>query len=102
MNPDLSSLQPYPFDKLSRLKAGLVPPRDKPHISLAIGEPKHATPGFIAESIIAHLHGLSTYPSTRGTDSLREAIAQWLTKRFGLPPGSVDPTSQVLPVNGTR
>lgn len=102
MNPDLSRLQPYPFDKLSRLKAGAIPPEDKPHISLAIGEPKHAMPGFIAESIIAHLHGLSTYPSTRGNDSLREAIAEWLTKRFGLPPGSVDPASQVLPVNGTR
>ena len=64
-------LQPYPFDRLQRLKAGVSPPEDRPHISLAIGEPKHATPAFIVDAVIAHLHGLSIYPTTRSSDALR-------------------------------
>lgn len=102
MNPNLSRLQPYPFERMARLHAGIVPPRDLDTIRLSIGEPGHPTPGFIAESIIEHLHGLSRYPSTRGTDKLRTAICDWLVTRFGLSAASLDPQRHVLPVNGTR
>ena len=102
MNPDLSRLQPYPFERLSGLTADIRPPRELTPIVLSIGEPKHATPGFIAEEVITHLHGLSQYPTTRGTAALREAISAWLTARFRLPAGSLDAQRHVLPVNGTR
>ena len=102
MNPDLSLLQPYPFERLAELNAGVVPPADLQPIPLSIGEPKHTTPAFIAETIISHLHGLSQYPLTRGQPALREAIGDWLNRRFALPDGSLDPAQQVLPVNGTR
>jgi N-succinyldiaminopimelate aminotransferase len=101
MNPDLARLQPYPFERLAQLFAGSAP-ASLPEIALSIGEPRHATPGFITEEVITHLHGLSNYPLTRGSDSLRAAIAGWLTTRFQLPPGSIDPATMVLPVNGTR
>jgi N-succinyldiaminopimelate aminotransferase len=102
MNPDLDKLQPYPFEKLNALKAGIKPP-SKPHIALSIGEPKHATPGLIAAALQEHLDaGLASYPLTKGLPALREAICDWLTRRFELPPGSVDPEHHVLPVNGTR
>lgn len=102
MNPDLSKLQPYPFERLAQLKHGTNPPSDKAHIALSIGEPRHPTPAFIAEAITQHLGGLSSYPLTRGLASLRETIANWLTSRFRLAAGSVDPERHVLPVNGTR
>jgi N-succinyldiaminopimelate aminotransferase len=102
MNPDLSRLQPYPFDRLSALTRDLEPPANIAPIVLSIGEPKHATPGFITEEVITHLHGLSQYPTTRGVPALREAIAAWLTRRFRLPDGSIDPERAILPVNGTR
>ncbi|MEW6352949.1 MAG: succinyldiaminopimelate transaminase [Pseudomonadota bacterium] len=102
MNPDLLKLQPYPFEKLAQLKAGVTPPSDKAPIVLSIGEPKHATPAFIAEELCTHLHGLSNYPVTRGGAALRLAIADWLTQRFHLKPGSVDVERHILPVNGTR
>jgi N-succinyldiaminopimelate aminotransferase len=102
MNPHLQKLQPYPFEKLSELKRGITPPGDKPHISLSIGEPKHPTPHFIAESLIAHLHGLTNYPVTKGLLELRQAIADWLSRRFALPSENVDPERHVLPCNGTR
>ena len=101
MNPYLDKLQPYPFEKLNRLKAG-VAPANKPHIALSIGEPKHQPPAFVVEELITHLHGLANYPLTKGRIELREAIGSWLTQRFQLPAGSLDPETQVLPVNGTR
>jgi N-succinyldiaminopimelate aminotransferase len=102
MNPDLAQLQPYPFERLAKLFADSKPPAMLREIALSIGEPRHATPGFITEEVITHLHGLSSYPLTRGSDALRNTIATWLTTRFQLPQGSIDPGSMVLPVNGTR
>ncbi len=101
MNPDLDRLQPYPFEKLNQLKAG-VTPAAKEHIALSIGEPKHQPPGFVVEELITHLHGLANYPLTKGRVELRQAIADWLTARFGLPANSVDAERNVLPVSGTR
>ncbi len=101
MNPELAKLHPYPFEKLSQLKQGCQPPEDLPHIALSIGEPKHPTPGFITEAVITHLHGLSSYPTTAGSNELRHAIATWLDQRFKLD-GHINAMTQVLPVNGTR
>jgi N-succinyldiaminopimelate aminotransferase len=102
MNPDLDRLQPYPFEKLADLKAGVKPPVGLDPIALSIGEPKHPTPSFISESLAAHLHNLAVYPSTRGIDALRESIAEWLIRRFKLPEASIDPDRHILPLNGTR
>jgi N-succinyldiaminopimelate aminotransferase len=102
MNKDLSRLQRYPFEKLAELKQGLQPPAGLDHIALSIGEPRHPAPHFVVESLIAHLHQLSTYPSTRGYDTLREAIAAWLSRRFAIPRGQLDAGCNVLPVSGTR
>ncbi|HHQ43139.1 MAG TPA: succinyldiaminopimelate transaminase [Chromatiales bacterium] len=102
MNPDLERLHPYPFERLAALRAGVAPPRELDPIVLSVGEPRHPTPAFLAEAVIEHLHGLASYPATRGGAALREAIAAWLTRRFGLPEGALDPERHVLPVNGTR
>jgi len=102
MNPDLSHLHPYPFEKLNRLKQGVTPPRDKAHIALSIGEPKHPTPHLISEALLEHLHGLGQYPTTKGLPELRAAIADWLSLRFQIPAEKIDPENQVLPVSGTR
>ncbi|WP_027157049.1 succinyldiaminopimelate transaminase [Methylobacter luteus] len=102
MTPYLKSLHPYPFEKLAQLKRGIVPPDNKEHIALSIGEPAHATPHLIQEALLTHLHGLSKYPTTKGMPELRAAIADWLSRRFDVPSELIDPETQVLPVNGTR
>ena len=102
MNPDMERLQPYPFERLARLFDGITPPHELHEIGLSIGEPRHTTPGFIAEALLEHLHGLARYPLTRGSGELRTAVATWLTGRFDLPAGSLDPELHILPVNGTR
>jgi N-succinyldiaminopimelate aminotransferase len=99
MNPLLSRLQPYPFERLRQLFAGVTPnPAFRP-ISLGIGEPKHPTPEFIKQALSASLDGLAAYPATAGDPKLRQAFAGWLKSRYGL---QVDAQTQVLPVNGSR
>ena len=100
MNPLLSKLQPYPFEKLRQLFGGVTPNPDFSAISLGIGEPKHPTPTFIQQALADNLSGLATYPTTAGTDSLRQAICGWLERRYQLP--TLNPATEVLPVNGSR
>ena len=100
MNPRLDLLQPYPFERLRALLAGLAPPAGVAPISLGLGEPQHPTPEIIKEAIRANLAGLSRYPATAGEPALREAIAAWITRRFGI--AGLDPATQVIPVNGTK
>ena len=99
MNPLLQRLHPYPFERLRELTRGIQPsPAHKP-ISLGIGEPRHPTPALIEQALVAAMSGLSTYPATAGEPALREAVAGWLQRRYGV---SVQPHTQVLPVNGSR
>ncbi len=100
MNPDLDSLQPYPFERLAALLEGLQPPADQPLLRLSVGEPRHAPPRAVLQAFNEHLDLLATYPPTRGSDALRASQASWLTQRHNL--NSLDPDTQVLPVNGTR
>ena len=99
MNPLLQRLHPYPFERLRELTRGITPnPAHKP-ISLGIGEPRHPTPALIEAAVVAALPGLSNYPATAGEPALREAVAGWLQRRYSV---SIDPHTQVLPVNGSR
>jgi N-succinyldiaminopimelate aminotransferase len=100
VNPLLDKLQPYPFEKLRLLFAGTTPNPSYSAISLGIGEPKHPTPAFIRQALADNLGGLASYPSTAGSEALRGAIAGWLERRYRLP--TIDPATQVLPVNGSR
>jgi len=100
VNPLLARLQPYPFERLGALLAGTTPSAALSPIRLSIGEPQHPTPALIRQALVEHLNGLSTYPTTSGLGALREALAAWFSRRYALP--RLDPSTQVLPVNGTR
>ena len=99
MNPRLSQLQAYPFQKLRELLAGVTANPALAPINLTIGEPKHPTPAFIRDALVQHLDGLASYPLTQGSDALRRAIADWCGRRYGV---ELDPATQILPVNGSR
>jgi N-succinyldiaminopimelate aminotransferase len=102
MNPGFERLSAYPFERLAQLKQGLTPPAGLAHIPLSIGEPKHAPPAFVIDTLRASLGELGSYPATRGLPELRAAGARWAERRFALPAGSVDAEAHVLPVAGTR
>lgn len=100
MNPLLDKLQPYPFERMASLLAGVSPATGLAPVNLSIGEPKHPTPAVITDAMSAAFAGLASYPATAGSPALREAIAGWVDRRYGL--GGIDPQTQVLPVNGSR
>ena len=102
MNRYLERLEPYPFERLNALKAPLTSRSNEAHIALSIGEPKHAAPDFIVEALAgedAIRASLGSYPPTRGALTLRETIARWIGRRFGV---DLDPELEILPVSGTR
>jgi len=99
VNPHLAKLQPYPFEKLRALFASVTPNPALKEIKLSIGEPQHATPQFIMDALAGSLKGLANYPTTQGTPALRQAIAAWCGRRYGL---ALDPESEIVPVNGSR
>jgi len=99
MNPLLSKLQPYPFERLRQLFSTVTPNAAYRPISLGIGEPRHATPQLIKDALVSNLAGLAVYPATAGEPRLRQAMSDWLQRRYAL---HVDPATQILPVAGSR
>jgi aspartate/methionine/tyrosine aminotransferase len=88
-----------PFVRLRELLADVEP--GKPAISLAVGEPQHAVPLFVAPVIAAHIAEFGRYPMNKGLDAFGEAVAVWLGRRYDLP-RPVDAATEVLVLNGTR
>src|SRR5690348_7465982 len=99
MNHLLASLHPYPFERLKQLFASVTPNAAYNHISLGIGEPRHATPQLILDASAGATRELAAYPPTAGSPALRQACAGWVQRRYGV---TLDPATQVLPVNGSR
>lgn len=99
-NPNLSLLQPYPFQRLNQLFADITPNSQYHPVNLSIGEPKHQTPAIIQQSLIDNIAGLANYPTTKGTLALREAISSWAARRFNIP--ALDVEKEIIPVNGSR
>ena len=99
MNPLLARLQPYPFERLRQLHAKVTPNPALRPISLGIGEPRHATPELIKTALSASLAGLASYPATLGEPALRQAMVNWVARRYSV---TLNPANQVLPVNGSR
>lgn len=99
LNQKLDLLHPYPFERLAKLQAGIEPDSSHLPINLSIGEPRHPTPALLTEAMCANVAGLASYPATAGSASLRDAIAAWIGRRYGV---EVDPATEVLPVNGSR
>jgi len=100
MNPNLSKLQPYPFQRLRDLFHGTTPNLQFSAINLSIGEPKHATPALIKDALLNNSAGLANYPTTAGIPELRQAISTWINRRYAVP--ALDPEKAIIPVNGSR
>ncbi|MFZ1416556.1 MAG: aminotransferase class I/II-fold pyridoxal phosphate-dependent enzyme [Defluviicoccus sp.] len=102
LNPALEALTDYPFDRLRALLDPITPPAGLTPLVLSVGEPRHAPPEMVRAIIDREHASWNRYPPVDGTEGFRQAVAQWLTTRFQLPPGFVDPSRHVLPVAGTR
>lgn len=101
-NSRLDGLTEYPFQRLTELLAGLEPPADVTPIAMSIGEPQHPAPDLIQSELNQHAKAWNKYPPTNGTAAYREAVADWLERRYNLTRGLIDPHKNILPVAGTR
>ncbi len=100
-NERLDHLAEFPFRRLAALLAR-EPAAPGPMLDLALGEPRHAPPAVLAETVAAHAHLWNRYPPVLGTPEFRATVADWLTRRFGLPPGAIDGERHVCPLAGTK
>ncbi len=98
-SPQRASQGRSPFVRLREL-LGDAPP-GKPAISLAVGEPQHAVPSFVGPVLASHIDEFGRYPLNKGTNTLCEAAAAWLGRRFKLS-RPLDPASELLVLNGSR
>ena len=111
MSAAQSILKHYPFGRLSQLLDGHAPGRhgidlpelaaDKP-VLLSVGEPQNAPPAFIVEEMARVAADFSRYPPARGTPEYLEACAAWLTRRYDLPAGMIDPKTMISAIPGSR
>jgi len=92
-----SNLPAYAFPRLRALLDHHQPGGEVIHMT--IGEPKHAMPEWVAETVAKHAHEFAKYPPNDGTPELQLAIADWVQRRYGV---TIDGGTQVLPLNGTR
>ena len=69
-------------------------------LDLALGEPKHAMPGFVSEILRDHEAEYGRYPPIQGTPDWQAAVPGWLGRRYGL--STIEPDRHILPVSGTR
>ncbi|MEM7318143.1 MAG: aminotransferase class I/II-fold pyridoxal phosphate-dependent enzyme [Pseudomonadota bacterium] len=93
-------LPEYAFPRLRRLLSD-VPPGG-PELAMSLGEPQHAVPDFVGPVMLEHSATLSKYPPNDSIPSLRQAISDWLARRYGVGEAYRDPDTQIFPLNGTR
>ncbi len=96
----ISELPPYLFAELDR-KVQQKRDAGADVISFGVGDPDFPTPPHIVEALQKAAEDPSThrYPSYFGLPELREAIASWFERRFGV---ALDPSSEVLPLWGSK
>jgi succinyldiaminopimelate transaminase len=98
ISPVLTSVGTYPFVRLEEAKRR-VAARGVELIDFGVGDPRERTPPFIREALLASVDETSKYPLAEGLPELREAVAAWVRRRFGV---RLDPARQVIPTLGSK
>jgi succinyldiaminopimelate transaminase len=98
LSPVLSELAQYPFARLDDWKAE-ASASGVELIDFGMGDPREVTPAFIRDALAASIDAVSSYPRATGLPVLRDAIAAWIDRRFGV---AVDPATEIVPTLGSK
>jgi len=98
LSPVLESQGTYPFVRLEQAKrrkaaAGM------PLIDLGLGDPREATDPLIRAALVEALGETSSYPKAEGLPELRQALARWCNRRFGV---QLVPETELIPTYGSK
>lgn len=102
INDALDRLTDYPFDRLRALLDPLQPAPGHTPVIMSLGEPQHAPPALLAETVAAAADEWGRYPPTAGTRDHLDAIFEWLNRRYDIPADLIDANKNVVAVSGTR
>jgi succinyldiaminopimelate transaminase len=102
INDRLERLADYPFAKLAALLNPITPRANAAPIAMSVGEPQHETPSMVARIVAENAHLWNRYPPMQGTPAYRAACAEWLSERYRLPRGMIEPERHVLALAGTK
>lgn len=97
-NPILDELGSYPITELQDRARRMRAAGDRV-IDFSIGDPREPTPEFIVDALHAAVPTVSQYPTVSGLAELRQAVAAYCRRRFGV---GVDPETQVISCSGAK
>ena len=98
LSPVLAATGTYPFVRLEEAKRRLAAAGAE-LIDFGKGDPREETDPLIRRALAESIEPLSSYPLAEGLPELREAVAGWCKRRFGV---EVDPETEVIPTYGSK
>jgi N-succinyldiaminopimelate aminotransferase len=98
LSPRIRDVEPYPFEELDRRKQEALD-AGREIIDFGVGDPRDETPAFIREALKAAIVPASSYPRAAGLPELRDAIVEWVDRRFGV---ALDAATDLIPTLGSK
>jgi acetylornithine aminotransferase len=96
--PTLAGMATYPFVRLEEARRRLVAAGVEV-IDFGKGDPNEPTDPIIRDALVAAVPERSPYPLAQGLPELREAVAGWCARRFGV---ELDPDTEIVPTYGSK
>ncbi len=98
LSPVLQAQTTYPFVRLDEAKER-VASRGVELVDFGLGDPRERTDPRIQQALVDALPATEGYPRAQGLPELREAIARWCRRRFGV---ELDPEREIIPTYGSK
>jgi len=98
LSPALEATGTYPFVRLEEAKRRLAAAGVE-LIDFGKGDPREPTDPMIRRALAESITEISTYPLAEGLPELREAVAGWCGRRFGV---TLDPDTEIVPTYGSK
>ena len=98
VSPVLAAQTTYPFVVLEEAKRRKAAEGVR-IFDFGMGDPREPTEQAIVQALVAALDETSGYPAAVGLPELREAIAAWCGRRFGV---DLDPDAELIPTYGSK
>jgi succinyldiaminopimelate transaminase len=98
ISPTLAGMSTYPFVRLDERRRRLEA-EGVDVIDFGRGDPREPTDPLIRQALVDNLTAESSYPAAAGLPELRQAIADWAARRFGV---ELDPDREIVPTYGSK